>query len=42
MTFLRRYLAQRRLAKMVQRNLQSFATIDYARRRAAALKGRQR
>ena len=32
--------ARRRLAKMVERNRQSFATQDFAKRRAAALKGR--
>ena len=35
---LRTYLAKRRLAKMVERNRQSFETRDFAKRRAAALK----
>lgn len=35
---LRRYLAKRRLAKMVERDRQSFETRDFAKRRAAMLK----
>lgn len=34
----RRYLAARRLARMVERQRNSFACQDYRRRRAAALK----
>jgi hypothetical protein len=37
---LRKSIARRRLARMVERNRNSFACEQYRRRRAAALKGR--
>jgi hypothetical protein len=37
---LRQYLARKRLQAMVERNRQSFAVQDYAKRRKAALKSR--
>lgn len=35
----KRWLARRRLAKLVERNRNSFRIQDYSRRRLAALKG---
>lgn len=40
-SFLRRKLAERRLAKMREHNLRSFELQDYIRRREAALKARR-
>lgn len=37
---IRRWLARRRLQRMVEQTRNSFACEDYRRRRAAALKGR--
>lgn len=39
---LARYLAARRLAKMVERNRQSYEIVDYRKRREAAKRGLQR
>ena len=37
---IRRWLARRRLARMVEQRRNSFEIADYRKRRAAALKGR--
>lgn len=39
MQMIRRYLAQRKLARMVEANRASFRTQDYAKRSAASKKG---
>lgn len=39
--WLRTKIAQHKLAQIVEANRNSFATQDYTRRRAAALKGRR-
>ena len=41
MTFLRRYLARKRLQRIVDERCKSFEVQDYRRRRAAALKYRR-